>query len=192
MSSVPMAGCGRGRPSGWSQVTDSPELERITVSNTSGLLWATTKDFDVVMFDPVANQWKSRGDGGKGKDICAANNALYVIGMNDHVWKNTGPSGWAQLPGEGMGKRIAVDPLNDRIWLIGWHDGILAARGRRSLGGTPGRRCRHRHPDPQRDALHRRIGPWAVAECRRRRLATPQRRRGAHSHAAAPPDGVRA
>ena len=127
-----------GKPSGWSEVTASPELQRITVSETSGLLWAITKNNDIVMFDPVGNFWKSRGDGGKGKDICAANGVLYVIGMNDHVYRNTGAFGWAPLPGDGVGLRIAVDRLTDTVWVIGWNNGIWAHAGGGDWGEHPG------------------------------------------------------
>ena len=122
----------------WSEVTDSPELQRITVSETSGLLWAITMDNDIMMFDPVGNFWKSRGDGGKGKDICAANGVLYVIGMDDHVYRNTGAFGWAPLPGDGAGLRIAVGRLTDTVWVIGWNNGIWAHAGGGEWGEHPG------------------------------------------------------
>ena len=118
-----------GTSSGWVQAPNSPELRRITVDATSRRLWAITEEFDVVMFDPVAKVWKSRGDGGQGKDICAANGVVHVIGMDDHVWKSTGASGWERLPGEGVGLRIAIDRLTGTIWMIGWTNGIWAHSG---------------------------------------------------------------
>jgi len=128
----------QGASTGWAQVPNSPELNRISVDATTRLLWATTKNYDVVVFDPVAKTWGSRGDGGQGKDICAANGVIHLIGMDDKVWKSTGASGWAPLPGDGKGKRITIDRLTGTIWVIGWDDGIWAHAGGGNWGQHAG------------------------------------------------------
>lgn len=127
-----------GSLSGWVKVPKSPELRRITVDPSIRLIWAITTDHDIVMFDPIAKVWKTRGDGGKGKDICAKSGVVHVIGMDDRVWKTVGGSGWEPLPGDGVGKRIAIDHQTGTIWVIGMNDGIWAHAGGGNWGEHAG------------------------------------------------------
>ena len=68
-----------------------------------------------------------RPAGGKAKDICAWEGGVYIIGLNDYIYKSS-PNGWVLLPGEGKAKRIAVDADSGQLWVIGMNEfGPVAA-----------------------------------------------------------------
>ena len=118
-----------GRADGWVQIAGSPLLRRISVNSSNGIIWAITVTNDIIAFNPANGAWMPDPVGGKGKDICALGGQTYVIGNDDHIWQGGGPSGWGRIPGEGKGKRIAIDRKTGTIWVIGMDDGIWAHNG---------------------------------------------------------------
>jgi len=117
-----------GRPDGWVPVPGSPSLKRISANPSNGVIWCITPNNSIVSYSPSSNLWTPDPAGGKAKDICAWEGGVFIIGLNDHIYKS-GPGGWAPLPGEGTAKRIAVDPGSGKLWVIGMNDGIWSYNG---------------------------------------------------------------
>ena len=117
-----------GRPDGWVPVPGSPALKRISVNPSNGILWCITPNNGIVSYNPSSAAWTPDPAGGKAKDICAWEGGVFLIGLNDHIYRSV-PGGWAPLPGEGTAKRIAVDAGSGKLWVIGMNDGIWSYNG---------------------------------------------------------------
>jgi hypothetical protein len=114
-----------GLPSQWAPLRSSPACMRVTVDAASGAVWVVTLDSRIMTFQVSGHRWIEHAGGGRAKDICLHNGIPYIIGLDDKIWKSVGPNGWTPLPGQGKGKRIAVNPETGRLWVVGLNDGIF-------------------------------------------------------------------
>ena len=128
-----------GLPNKWAVLPGSPTCKRVTVDGSSGKVWVVAMDNRIFSFDPATKAWKEHAGNGKAKDICIHNAVPYLIGMDDKIYKSKGANGWEPLPGQGKGKRIAVDAANGKLWVIGMDDGIWSHSGNGNWAEHPGK-----------------------------------------------------
>ena len=127
-----------GLPDKWSVLPGSPTCKRVTIDESNGKLWVVTLDNRIVGFDPATKAWTEHPGNGRAKDVCIHNGALYVIGMDDRIYKSKGANGWEALPGQGKGKRMALDTTNGKLWVVGMNDGIWSYSGNGNWAEHPG------------------------------------------------------
>ena len=118
-----------GLPTKWQVLSKSPTCRRVTIDGANGKVWVVALDNRILSFDPGPKTWTEHPGGGKAKDICVYNSIPYILGMDDRVYKSKGANGWGALPGQGKGKRIAVDAANGKLWVVGMDDGIWSSTG---------------------------------------------------------------
>jgi hypothetical protein len=127
-----------GLPNGWSPVSGSPTCKRLTVDATSGRLWMVALNTRIWSYNPPTGSWAEHPGGGSAKDICVLKGVPHIIGMDSRVWKSASLNSWTPLPGAGMGKRIACDNDNDKLWIVGMNDGIWSHDGDGNWTEHPG------------------------------------------------------
>lgn len=128
----------KGLPNEWAVLPGGPTCKRVTIDGLSGTAWVVTLDNRILSFDPASKAWAEHPGNGRAKDICIYNAVPYLIGMDDRIYKSKGANGWEALPGQGKGKRIAVDAANGKLWIVGMNDGIWSHGGNGNWSEHPG------------------------------------------------------
>jgi hypothetical protein len=103
---------------------------------SGGHLWALTTERRIFHYDG-AGSWIELAGHGLGKDICVAAGQVYVIGDDDHIWKDIGAGGWQPLPGDQAAVRLAVDSATGKLWIINGKGEVLRSSGTGNWDKTP-------------------------------------------------------
>jgi hypothetical protein len=109
----------------WTQMPNSP-VKRIYAEPAASKLWAIGMGGELLYAS--TGTWAEYPSGRGATDICAYNGIPFVIGGDTKIYRGA-VTGCVELPGGGMGKKIAVDPTNGTIWVIGMDDGIYYFNG---------------------------------------------------------------
>jgi Peptidase family M23 len=144
-----------GQTTQWARLPNSPSCMRIAADPSDGRIWAVTLDGRIMSLHLGQSPWIEHAGGGRAKDICVRNSRPYVIGMDDKIWQSQGPDGWSPLPGEGKGKRIAIDPQNGKLWVVGMNDGVWSHSG-------SGNWVEHPHGGRAKDLFIHRGTPYII------------------------------
>jgi hypothetical protein len=72
---------------------------------------------DTIWFRTLSTEWREYRGAGRGRAIAAAKGTPWIIGYDNGIFRGNG-AGWTELPGNGRGLDIAVDPY-ERPWIIG-------------------------------------------------------------------------
>lgn len=111
----------KGTGSGFVEMPGGGAGKCITVDQRTGKVWVIGMDNGI--FYHNGTTW-IRYPNGLGLDIAVYNGVPYVIGMDGRIFKGTG-SDFVEVPGNGYGKRIAIDSANGQLYVTGTDDGVF-------------------------------------------------------------------
>ena len=104
-----------GMPNGWIKIEYSKKIIDIAIDPKTEIAWAI--DVDKKILKLINNKWIHYGGQGRGKAIRVFNNTIWVIGMDNSLWKNVSSTNWQQMLNTKM-KDFAISPDNHKIWFI--------------------------------------------------------------------------
>ena len=90
-------------------------------SDANGKPWVIAMNNSIYSFNGTI--WEPYGSG-FGLDIAVYGTTPYVIGLDNRIFKGTG-SDFVEVPGNGYGKRIAIDSANGQLYVTGTDDGVF-------------------------------------------------------------------